>query len=103
MPRTRDEGRAAEAARLYATGLDTRQIGEQLGADPRTVARWVGDEVRRRGPRGRTDVSDKTVWQLRYGAEKLGFDAIAKRTGLSKTAVRKRLARLSREAYEASP
>jgi DNA invertase Pin-like site-specific DNA recombinase len=103
MARARDEGRVAEAARLYATGLGTRQIGARLGTDPRTVARWLGDGVRRQGSRGRTDVSDRQVLDLRHGPPKLGYDAIARRTGLSKTAVRKRLERLSRETYEAKP
>jgi len=74
MTRTRDEARAAEAARAYSSGLTTRQIGEQLGADPRTVARWVGDDLRPRGPRPRADVADSQVWQLRYGKEQCSYE-----------------------------
>jgi len=91
MARRRDESRAAEAARLYRLGLDTRAIAAQLGADPRTVARWLGDDVRRRGPRGRQDVSGRRIAGLR--AEGLSYEEIARRVHMSKTGVRKRLAR----------
>lgn len=92
MPRKRDESRAAEAVRLYRLGLDTRAVAAQLGADPRTVARWVGDEVRRRGSRGRLDVRDQRIADLR--AEGLSFEKIARRVHMSKTGVRKRVAAL---------
>ena len=89
MPRKRDEGRAAEAARLHRLGLDTRAIGAQLGADPRTVARWLGDEIRRRGPRGRVDVQDARILQLR-DQDGLSFEEIGRRVRMSKTGVRMR-------------
>ena len=95
MPRTRDDSRAAEAARLYASGQTTREIAAEMGVDPRTVARWAGDAIRRRGPRGRTDITDETIWSLRYGPEKLSYQAIADRTGLARTGVRKRLDRMT--------
>jgi hypothetical protein len=98
-----DTARTEQARRMYAGGLTTRQIGAQLETDPTTVARWLGDDLRRRGARPRPDVTDERVRELRFGAEKLSYEAIAARTGLSKTAVRQRIARLSREAYEASP
>lgn len=102
MARKRNEARAAEAVRLYSTGLTCRQVARKLLADPRSVAGWVGDDLRKRGTRPRTDVTDEQVWSLRFG-EKLSYEAIHVRTGLSKTAVRKRIARMGREAYESSP
>lgn len=89
MSRKRDESRVAEAARLHRLGLDTRAIGAQLGADPRTVARWLGDEVRRRGPRGRVDVHDARILEMR-DRDGLSFGEIARRVKMSKTGARMR-------------
>jgi uncharacterized protein YerC len=100
---TRSDESRATAARLYAEGLTRDQVGKRLGVAGTTVSRWLGDSVRKRGTRPRADVTNEQVWHLRFGEEKLTFEAIHLRTGLSKTAVRKRIARLSREAYEASP
>jgi AsnC-type helix-turn-helix domain len=101
MPRTRDEAQVAEAKRLYHRGLDTRAIAAQMGKDPRTVARWLGDEVRRPGPRGRLDVTDQRILDLRdrsattEGAGPMSFEEIARMVGMSKTGVRMRYYQLT--------
>lgn len=95
MTRKHDESRT-EATRLYRLGLDTRAVAAQVGADPRTVARWLGDEVRRRGPRGRADVRDQKILDLRdrsataEGGQPMSFEAIGRAVGMSKTGVRMR-------------
>jgi hypothetical protein len=91
MTRKRDDKRAAQAAALYSSGQTTRQIGAALGADPRTVARWVGGAVRPRGPRPRTDAeTDALILELRSGAAPSSFQAIGAEVGMSKTGARMR-------------
>ena len=103
MSRPRDERRAAEAVRLYSSGLTCRQVARKLLADPRSVAGWVGDDLRKRGTRPRTDVTDAQVWELRYGEEKCSYEEIARRTTLSKTAVRKRINRMGPGGVRVQP
>jgi hypothetical protein len=89
MPRSRDQAQVDEARRLYRLGLDTRTAAAALGVAPSTVARWLGDETRRRGPRGRLDVRDRRILDLR-DCESLSFEAIGRRVGMSKTGARMR-------------
>ena len=89
MPRKRDEARVAEAKRLYGLGLTTYAVAAQIGADPSTVRRWVGDLTRRRGPRGRLDVADHLILDLK-DREGLSFREIARRVHMSPTGARMR-------------
>lgn len=51
MARARDEGRVAEAARLYhEENLTARAVGARIGVHERTVRRWLGDGTRPPGP-----------------------------------------------------
>jgi len=88
MPRTRDEAQVGEAQRLYRLGLSTRAVAAQLGVDPRTVARWLGDETRRRGPASRPDVRDAKILALR--GEGMSYAEIGRRVHMSATGVRMR-------------
>ena len=96
MPgRHRDESLLASARRLYAQGHDSYQIGERLGVDPTTVQRWVSGEARRRGPRGRTDVTGAKIIMLRdesalEGGKPMSFAEIGRRVHMSATGVRMR-------------
>lgn len=82
-----------EASRLYhSKGLTFREVARVLEVDERTVRRWLAGTARRTGPRGRTDIDDaKIIVMFREGA---GPTEIAKATGLSRGAVRKRIDRL---------
>jgi transposase len=40
MPRTRDEGRIAEAVRLAASGMTQAEVAGALGVSVRTLSRW---------------------------------------------------------------
>ena len=52
MPRTTDSRRVSEARRLYhEEHLTATETGEAIGADERTVRRWLAGELRPRGPR----------------------------------------------------
>ncbi len=97
-----DESRVAEAIRLYESGKTTRAVAAEIGVDSTTVSRWVRHIARRTGPPRRPDVSDERLWRMRY-EEKLTYDQIAAAVGMTRTPVRKRLARMAREKYEASP
>ncbi|MGH8921371.1 MAG: hypothetical protein ACRD0H_24050 [Actinomycetes bacterium] len=90
MARTRDEAKVTEAKRLYGLGLTTAAIAAQLGTDPRTVQRWLGDAVRPRGPRKRPDVQDQLILELRSGCPVASFRDIAAEVGMSPTGVRNR-------------
>lgn len=89
---------------LHRAGKTTREIAAVVGADPTTVARWVRNagEQRRRGNRGRGDVSDIRIRELRF-THQWSIPQIVEATGLSRGAVRKRLDKMTREEYEASP
>lgn len=89
---------------LHRAGKTTREIAEVIGADWGTIAKWIRDagEQRQRGTRKREDVSDIRIAELRY-THKWTIPQIVKATGLSRGAVRKRLGRLERDGYEASP
>jgi DNA-directed RNA polymerase specialized sigma24 family protein len=101
MARQQDESRVAQASRLYHSGnLTAREVAAVMNVDERTVRRYLGDTTRRTGPRGRTDVSDARVIALRD--QGCGPTEIARLTGLSRGAVRKRLARIARDASPAT-
>lgn len=89
---------------LHRAGKTTREIAAVVGADHSTIAKWVraAGEQRTRGTRKRADVSDIRIRELRY-THKWTPTKIAAATGLSRGAVRKRLAKIAREEYEASP
>lgn len=89
MVRTRDEAKVAAARRLYALGLGTRAVAAQVGADPRTVSRWLAGVVRPRGPRPRPDVQDAVILDLK-DREGLSFEEIGRRVHMSKTGARMR-------------
>lgn len=88
MPRKLDDSRVAEAARMYAAGNDTRAIAEIMHIDARTVQRWLGDQVRRPGPR-QNAVTDQRILGYR-DRDGLAFERIATLVGMSKTGVRMR-------------
>jgi DNA-directed RNA polymerase specialized sigma24 family protein len=96
VPRQADPAKIARASRLYHSGgLSAREVAKVMEVDERTVRRWLGDTTRRTGPRGRTDVTDARVAE--FHREGCGPTEIARLTGLSRGAVRKRLARLADE------
>jgi hypothetical protein len=81
-----DESRAAEAARLYASGMTSREAGAAVGADSTTVIKWLaglGVETRRKGPRGRADVPDRLILEMRDD-EGMTFAEIGRATGMSR-------------------
>jgi len=81
-----DPGRAAEAARLYLSGMSAREAGAAVGADSTTVLRWLweaGIKTRRTGPRGRSDVPDGVITRMRE-RQGLSFAEIGRRTGMSR-------------------
>lgn len=113
MSRKIDEGRVAEAARLYHSArLTQAEVARVLEVDVRTVRRWLAGTARRPGPRPRPGVRDQLILDLRdrsasisseYAAyleragyrvprkgRPLSFAAIAALTGMSKTGVRMR-------------
>lgn len=97
-----DQAAVAKASRLYHTQkLTVREVAKIMDVDERTVRRWLAGTLRRRGQRGRVDVSDAKVVALR--TEGLSERQIAAQTGLSRGAIRKRIERMTRERYEASP
>lgn len=101
MTRQQDPAKVAQASRLYHSGgLSAREVAKVMEVDEKTVRRWLGNSLRRTGPR--TDVTDDRLWRLRY-EDKMTYDQIAAAVGLTRTPVRKRLARMARENYEASP
>lgn len=87
------DDRRVKAARLYAAGRSTHEIAAQLDVDATTIRRWLQPlvELRRRGPRGRLDVTDAEILQLRDSLH-LSFAAIANEVAMSKTGVRMRYA-----------
>lgn len=83
MARTADEGRRAEARRLYASGARAEDIAARLGVrDRRTVQRWCADIIRPRGPRPNPAVSDERIVYLRE-VEGLSYAQIAAQTDLA--------------------
>ena len=95
MPRTRDSRRVCEARRLYAAGMTARELAAHFGVHERTVRVWLGEQVRRTGPRGRTDIADEKILALRdesaaEGGRPLSFAEIGRQLGMSKTGVRMR-------------
>lgn len=103
MSRTASPAQVAEARRLYHLGLSTYAVAAQVGRDARTVQRWLAGETRRRGPRGRLDVTDQRILDLRTvvsdpereakglpPAKPVSFAEIAALVGMSKTGVRNR-------------
>lgn len=83
------DSRRATALAAYGAGSTTREIAAQLGdVNPTTIARWIAqaDMLRRTGPRGRTDVPDSLIVELR-DVEHLSFSAVAAEVQMSKTGV----------------
>ena len=81
-----DPGRAAEAARLYLSGMTSREAGAAVGADNTTVLRWLreaGIETRRRGPRGLPDVDGARIVAM-HDEDGLSFAEIGRRTGMTR-------------------
>ena len=85
---------AARAARRYESGRTLREIAAELGSDSKTVWRHISGRVdtRRVGPRGRTDITDDQVVELR---DELGLSwtQLAAELGMSRTGVRARYLR----------
>lgn len=78
--------RPAIARAAYAAGATTREIADSLGVSPTMVSRWVGpDALRRTGPRGRADVRDARIVELRDAG--MSFAEIGRRVGMSKSGV----------------
>ena len=71
-----------------AASLGLVRAPASLGVHQMTVARWLAQvtTLRRTGPRGRTDVPDRLIVELR-DVERLSFTAIAAQTQMSKTGV----------------
>lgn len=81
---------------LYQENWTTRQIGTALAVDSRTVCRWLRQRdvpTRRRGPAGRTDVSDDTIRRL-IEVEQCSYASAAKIVDMSKSGVRQRYWRM---------
>jgi transposase-like protein len=89
---------------LHRSGKTTRDISAVIGADASTIAKWIRDagEQRQRGTRKREDISDVRIRELHF-THGWTPSQIAKATGMSRGGVRKRIARMARENYEASP
>lgn len=81
----------ARAVRMYRSGRTLREIEARLGVDNRAVWAAIRGQVetRRRGPRGRTDVTDAQIVELRNDLE-LSWAQIAAQVGMSRTGVRAR-------------
>jgi transcriptional regulator GlxA family with amidase domain len=95
MSRRTDSRRVQEARRLYQAGMTAPELGRHFGVHERTVRGWLGEQLRRSGPRGRTDVADAKILALRdepaaTGGKPLSFAEIALRVGMSATGVRMR-------------
>lgn len=82
---------AARAARLYRAGQTLREIAAKMDTDSKAVWRAIAGrtETRRTGPRGRTDITDTQVIELRDDLE-LSWQEIADKVGMSRTGVRAR-------------
>ncbi len=81
---------AAEWRRLYADGATLREIAAEAGVSDTTVLGYVGRAVtRRRGPRGRTDITVQAVLDAiaEHGSRKAAASAL----GVSRTLVATRL------------
>jgi hypothetical protein len=84
--------RRRRAIALYQKNMTTREIGDTLRVNPKTVWRWLaGMDVarRRRGPRGRTDVPDELIRELieDFG---LSYAEAGEEVGMSKSGVMQR-------------
>ncbi|MGH8571021.1 MAG: helix-turn-helix domain-containing protein [Gammaproteobacteria bacterium] len=90
--------RRAQALAWYRAGQTTYEIAIGLGVHNRTVAGWIGSDLRRTGPRGRTDVPDELIVRLRDG-DRLSFGEVAEAVGMSKTGVIKRY-RVATEGHQ---
>ncbi|MGH3190672.1 MAG: hypothetical protein ACRDOL_26105 [Streptosporangiaceae bacterium] len=82
-------GKAAEAARLYASGLSSREVGAALGVDGTTIVRWLGGSTRPRGRRPRPGTADTAVVRA-LEDRRLSWAEVSARTGLTRTGARKR-------------
>jgi transposase-like protein len=80
--------RRDHAITAYRGGATGHEIAAQLDVDPSTVRRWIAQEqaLRRTGPRGRVDVPDELIVELR-DVEQLSYATIAGEVGMSKTGV----------------
>lgn len=79
----------ARAVKLHEQGYTLREIAEELGYKRNSdgyVLRHIRDQVqpRRTGPRGRVDVSDEQVLELRDELQ-LSFGQMAQELGMSKS------------------
>lgn len=85
---TTTDPRRAHALAAYRAGATGQEIAAELDVVPSTVRRWIAqaEALRRTGPRGRTDVPDGLIVELR-DVEQLSFAAVASECGMSKTGV----------------
>lgn len=80
------------ASRLYVKGQTLREIGVLLGVDNAELGkalRSAGVHTRRRGPRGRTDVTDDQIREARDDL-RLSFREVAAMVGMSFSGVKGR-------------
>lgn len=80
----------AEWRRLYADGATLREIAAEAGVSDTTVLGYVGRAVtRRRGPRGRTDITVQRILDAiaEHGSQRAAAEAL----GVSRTLLRSRL------------
>ena len=81
----------ARAARAYRSGRTLREIAAQHGVDSKALWSAIRGrvDIRRRGPRGRTDVTDAQILELR---DELGLSwrELAQQVEMSPTGVRAR-------------
>lgn len=90
MPRSIDPAKVAEAARLYHSArLTEADVARVMQVSVRTVRRWLAGTARRTGPRGRADVNDQLILDLK-DREGLSFAEIGRRVHMSKTGARMR-------------
>jgi DNA invertase Pin-like site-specific DNA recombinase len=90
MPRKRDASRAAEVARLLASGKTTRETAAEIGVNQSTVSRNADGAASPPG-RPRREVDVEALRSLR--AEGLSWRAIEERTGVPKSVAQRRLSR----------
>jgi hypothetical protein len=78
-------------ASAYQAGATTREIAAEHGVHEATIRQWLAREAiarRRTGPRGRLDVTDELILELREVG--LSYREIALDVGMSKSGARQR-------------
>lgn len=106
MPAPYDESTRETALVLYQSGKTCQEIAPSIGVAASTVARWARQAgvERPRGVRKLKDselISDARISELRFTCN-WSPGRIARETGMSRSGVRKRIARIAGEQDQAS-